>query len=795
MSAMPRSSAPWSAAWLVVAALLHATDAVGASAATAAAEPAAAPASAALSLTDAVVRIAASERLQRATLSRLMQPEARREFGLRIEALQTELDRLTADLAAPAELADLVGLDHRARALEGSATSIVEELTGKLRHLEHDLGTVAADLRGWQERGKLMADESVPAEVATQARAVEAALGSVADQVREVRDSVLRDFVRAIALQARSDEAAAGTTARLEQVRLQRIDMERAPLWQLGATASPAQGVAASLHSHQRVLTGYLADHGARLAGWFFAILALSWSLFAWGGVPAAGHVQRACARPAAACTLISLMAMGLIAVSPPVAFYELLLALLPVPAAILVNRAFGRTITPTLVGLTLSTVLLALRNVIEASALTDRLLLLLQTVSLAVPVAVDLRRGALHRAFPRLRPGTVRAAALVVIVASAITALNVFIGFTGPARSLRTGAGSVLGFGLVFGATALALYGAVLALLARPLLHWLRSARAADPALLRSLRWILGLAALGGVTFVTLGNLRLTAEVRAATDALLDTGFDVGALSISVRALAASASVALATVVMTGLTSFVLDREVFPRLNLRPGAGYAIATFIRWVMIIIGTVLALAALGLDMSKITLIAGALGVGVGFGLQGVVNNFVSGLILIVERPVSVGDTIEIGALSGEIKRIGIRSSSVRTALGAEVVVPNAELTSKEVINWTRSDRQRRYDIDVAVAYGADPEQVMRLLVEAAAQVPEVMRHPLPVAVFKGFGQNALDFKLQAWVDRLELGLQAQNALRVAILRKLDHAGILIPVEPDDGRTRAANARAP
>jgi small-conductance mechanosensitive channel len=183
------------------------------------------------------------------------------------------------------------------------------------------------------------------------------------------------------------------------------------------------------------------------------------------------------------------------------------------------------------------------------------------------------------------------------------------------------------------------------------------------------------------------------------------------------------------------------------------------------------------------------------VGVGFGLQGVVNNFVAGLILIVERPVSVGDVIEIGALSGEIKRIGIRSSSVRTALGAEVVVPNAELTLKEVINWTRSDRQRRYDIDVAVAYGADPEQVMRLLVEAAAQVPEVMRQPLPLAVFKGFGPNALEFKLQAWVDRLELGLQAQNALRVAILRKLDDAGILMPVEPGDGRARAVNARAP
>jgi small-conductance mechanosensitive channel len=133
--------------------------------------------------------------------------------------------------------------------------------------------------------------------------------------------------------------------------------------------------------------------------------------------------------------------------------------------------------------------------------------------------------------------------------------------------------------------------------------------------------------------------------------------------------------------------------------------------------------------------------------------------------------------------------------VRTGQGAEVIVPNAELVSKEVVNWTRSDRQRRYDIDVGVAPGSDPEQVMRLLVEAAKDVPQIMSDPAPVAMFKGFGGSSLDFTLLAWVPTVDVGLQAQNALRVAILRKLDQAGIAIPFPQRDLHVHSADEGAP
>jgi small-conductance mechanosensitive channel len=475
---------------------------------------------------------------------------------------------------------------------------------------------------------------------------------------------------------------------------------------------------------------------------------------------------------------LIALIALRLWAPDPPILFSELLLMLVPIPAAMVARSVLPSPIPLTLYGVAVATMLIPLRGVIDASAMASRVLLLLQVICIAVPVAVDLSRGRLQRALRWAGPSAIRAAALLIFAVAVVTASSVVFGFRGPIGSLRAGIGSILGFGLVFGSAAVALYGAVLAFLATPLLRWLRSARSADPALLRAVRLVLCVLAVGAVAIVTLGTFGLIPTLLLAGQSLMSATLEVGTVSIAGNAVAMALAVILATVVLTGVTGFILDREIVPRLQLRPGAGYAIITFTRWAIVITGGALALAALGIDMAKVTLIAGALSVGIGFGLQNVVNNFVSGLILIVERPVGVGDVIERGTLSGKVTRIGIRSSTVRTAQGAEVIVPNGDLVSKEVVNWTRSDRRRRYDIDVGVAPGAEPEQVMRLLVEAAGDVPEIMTDPAPRAMFKGFGANSLDFTLFAWVPTIDVGVQAQNALRVAIRRKLDQAGIAI-----------------
>ena len=199
-------------------------------------------------------------------------------------------------------------------------------------------------------------------------------------------------------------------------------------------------------------------------------------------------------------------MSLWWMAPDPPTLFYEGLLVLLPIPAAMVARGALGSAVPLTLYGVAFATVLISLRAVIEASPIVDRVLLLVQAISIAAPVAIDLYHGRLQRAFRWLSPGAVRVAALFVFAAAAVTAFHVIFGFTGPGSSLRAGMGSILGFGLVFGASGVAMYGAVLALLASPLFRWLRSARDADPAMLRTIRVVLGLLAVVGVVIVTLG-------------------------------------------------------------------------------------------------------------------------------------------------------------------------------------------------------------------------------------------------------------------------------------------------
>jgi potassium efflux system protein len=766
---------------ILLAIVLVTAALAGAWAATSASEaPAAAPAaSVTLNVADTIALIGASEKLQRVVLARLEQPGRWRDLARRTAELEADFDRLSLSKVAHAELVELLGLEHQAWALKDAASANADELASTARSLENDDRELEAQARLWRERLVFLHDRHVPVPVIERAQAVEATLRGAGDRVRTVRDGVLLDYARALTLQLRIADASARVNARLEEVRLQRMQLEQSSLWQFGATPPQFQLIAAELRAGERSLRAYWVRSGAALAGLFLALFAGCCWLFTRSAPRDATPARRAYGRPVAASLLIALMALLWLAPDPPLVFYEALLVLVPIPAAMLARRSFAATVPLSLYGLAFATALLPLRNSIASSVIADRLLLLLQALSVGVPVAVDLRRGRLRQAFSSWSADAVRIVASIVIAGSALTLWHVVFGFSGPARSLRAGTGSVLGFSLVFGTTALALYGAVLALLATPAMRWLRSARNADPALLRAVRVVLALLSLIGVGLVTIASLDLMPDLRSAVDSLMGSTWEVGAVSISAREVAAALAIALATLVLILVIEFVLDREVFPRLQLGPGTGYAIATFIRWLMLMVGVVLALGALGVDMAKVTLVAGALGVGIGFGLQSVVNNFVSGLILIVERPVSVGDLVELGPVLGEIKRIGIRSSSVRTTQGAEVIVPNSDLVSKEVINWTRSDRRRRYDIDVGVAYGCEPEQVMRLLVEAAADVPEVLTDPAPLAMFKGFGASSLDFRLLAWVRTIDLGLQAQNALRVAVLRNLEGAGIAMP----------------
>ena len=258
----------------------------------------------------------------------------------------------------------------------------------------------------------------------------------------------------------------------------------------------------------------------------------------------------------------------------------------------------------------------------------------------------------------------------------------------------------------------------------------------------------------------------------------VLTKELQIGTLSLSLSNIFSFILILLITYYIAVFIKKIIEEEILRNLRLPRGMPAAISMVLRIFFVALGVILAISAAGIDMGKFGIIAGALGVGIGFGLQNIVQNFISGLILIFERPIQVGDTVEVNNLMGKVKDIGVRASNVITYDGAEVVVPNSNLISNDLINWTLSDSRKRMEIKVGTAYGTNPNEVLNLMEEAALEHPDVVSDPKPRALFEGFGDSSLDFRLLFWVN-FEQGLATQSDVAIAIYNKFAEHNIEIP----------------
>ncbi|HJY83133.1 MAG TPA: mechanosensitive ion channel domain-containing protein [Candidatus Binatia bacterium] len=222
-----------------------------------------------------------------------------------------------------------------------------------------------------------------------------------------------------------------------------------------------------------------------------------------------------------------------------------------------------------------------------------------------------------------------------------------------------------------------------------------------------------------------------------------------------------------------------LLTENVLARRNVETGVSIAVTRLLHYALVSVGFVIALVVLGVDLTKMTLLVSALGVGIGFGLQTIVNNFVCGLILLFERPLRVGDTIELGGQRVKIMKIGLRSTRVRTSALADIIVPNTELVTNQVTNWTLTDRHAQGVVAVGVACGSDMTLVMQTLKECALAHPGVMKTPEPQILLRGFGNNALNFELDVQVREVDNRAQIESDLRQAIERRFRQAGLGLP----------------
>jgi small-conductance mechanosensitive channel len=261
-------------------------------------------------------------------------------------------------------------------------------------------------------------------------------------------------------------------------------------------------------------------------------------------------------------------------------------------------------------------------------------------------------------------------------------------------------------------------------------------------------------------------------------------SGFAIGGVTISLVDIALAMLAFVVVMLVTRLLRQGLDNNVLPRTKLDTGVRNSISVGARYVSVVVALLIAISVLGIDLSNIALVAGALSVGIGFGLQNIVNNFVSGLILLIERPVKVGDWVVVGANEGKVQRISVRATEIETFAGASVILPNSELLSTAVVNWTHRDRFGRLEISVGVAYGSDTEKVKEILLGCAEAHEEVSKWPKPFVVFNNFGANSLDFTLYAYLRDVGNRLTVSSQLRFAINHAFREAGIEIPFGQTD-----------
>ena len=267
-------------------------------------------------------------------------------------------------------------------------------------------------------------------------------------------------------------------------------------------------------------------------------------------------------------------------------------------------------------------------------------------------------------------------------------------------------------------------------------------------------------------------------------------SGFEIGNVTISPSEIATAVLIFLVIMAVTRMLQRTLNEKVFPRTRFDMGVRNSLNMAIGYVGLAIAVMVGIGALGLDLSNLAIIAGALSVGIGFGLQAIVNNFVSGLILLIERPVKVGDWVIVGGHEGTVKRISVRATEIETFDRQAVIIPNSELISQAVGNWTHKDRLCRVIIDVGVAYGSDTEKVRDVLLACAADYPHALKQPAPYVIFRNFGDSSLDFQLRCYLTDVDYFLMSSSDLRFAIDKAFREEGIEIPFPQRDLHVRSA-----
>ncbi|WP_057657073.1 mechanosensitive ion channel family protein [Pseudoxanthomonas dokdonensis] len=505
---------------------------------------------------------------------------------------------------------------------------------------------------------------------------------------------------------------------------------------------------------------------------------------------------RRVLARPLSAWLLLSMLVLFLLEPEAPLLLHQIALLVAMIPAIRLLPPRVFQLVGPWPYAAAGFYLLERLAFLFTGSNFLYRSYLLGLTIT-ALLATVWLLWRSRHRPMCGLqgRAGqAVLAAALACVAVLTISALCNVFGNVSLAEVLTTALLDSGYLGLVLFATYFVSMALLRAFTLLPGVRRMRIVRLHSEQVLYFLSRLMGvLAVLGWVVF-TLNRFRVFRPIYAALHGALSHAFEIGEISLSIGHVLLFVVSVLIAFWAAKLVRFLLHEEVLTHFSLPRGVSNSISTLTYYAIIILGLVLGLAAAGLKIGQLAFVFGALGVGIGFGLQNVVNNFVSGLILMFERPIQPGDVVDVAGASGTISEIGMRATTLKTFEGADVVVPNGTLLSGNLTNWTLLDRNRRMEVQVGVAYGSRPDQVSDLLLEVAKATPGVASYPEPYVLFNNIGASSLEFLVRAWTHDYDNWVIIRSQMVARIYNTLGQAGIELAFPQQDLHLRSISADA-
>jgi len=644
-------------------------------------------------------------------------------------------------------------------------------------------------------RNGALASQS-PAQILQQIEAVMAAIDAQGTAFKTQRDAVL-DLQSSIAKElARCDEALSQVTRAQKEAVTSILTRESPPIW----SADIETRARTTLPNRLREVAGgfrtdilqyvTIPSMGMPLHAGIFLVLVLVCSAARRKrrGWVATGEGVSARVRvfehPYAAALIFTLLHASAVISPAPDLVKELFTILALVPMIQLVRPMIDPRLAPGLYAVAGLYALDVVRQAISGGApLLEQVLLLVESLS-AMALAAWLLHSERLRRPPAPAPAAGRARVIrgfiqFVVICLAIGLAAGSTGYIRLARLITTGT-------LSAGAVALWLYAVLrvfsgtvaIALRVWPLQR-LKMARDHCDYIERWAHRLLVWAAIFTWAIRSLDRIGLLDALLSLVGSVLAVRLQRGSISISIEDILAFVLTVWAAYLLSALIRFILREEVYPRRGLAPGLSYAYSRLVHYIILAVGFLVGLGVLGMDQSKVSVLAGAFGVGIGFGLQDVVNNFVCGLILLFERPVHVSDIVEVGGLQGEVRRIGIRASTVRTYQGADIIVPNSQFITANVTNWTLSDQLRRIDLPVGVNYGAAPQQVIKLLETVALANKGILKDPPPRGLFMGYGDSSINFELRAWTDQFGSWGLIRSELASAVYDAVYAAGMSFP----------------